>query len=84
MAKGINIPIASDTREFSQGVNRGVIEPLEDAADSLDDVAKAGDKAGQKLEDGFEDARRQVAALKAQKHETFINAVTLRNGQRVP
>lgn len=64
MGKGISIGVASDTREFASGVKKGVIEPLEDAADSLDDVQKAGDKAGDKLERAFKDAQGEVSEFK--------------------
>lgn len=64
MAKGINISVASDTRDFSKGVKTGIIEPLEDAAEVLQDLAKEGDQASGKLEDGFKDAARQTEELK--------------------
>ena len=63
MAKGINISIASETREFQRGVKTGVIEPLEDAVEILDDVAKAGDDAGGTLEDA--NAKAVDALLKS-------------------
>ena len=58
MAKGISIGIASDTKDFAQGVKSGVIEPLDDAADAIKDLAKGGDKAGRELEDGFKGAQK--------------------------
>lgn len=64
MAKGISLSVATDTRDFSKGVKNGIIEPLEDAADTLKDLAKEGDKAGDKLEDGFKKARRETEDLK--------------------
>lgn len=69
MAKAISIPVASDTREFATGVKKGVIDPLEDAADALDDVARQGDKAGDKLERAFEDARDEVSEFKREQSE---------------
>lgn len=35
MAKGISIPIASDTREFTSGIRDGMIDPLKDVDDEL-------------------------------------------------
>lgn len=69
MAKGISIGIASDTKEFATGVQRGVITPLEDAADSLADVARAGDQAGSKLEQSFNAARMEVVDFKREQAE---------------
>jgi hypothetical protein len=62
-SKGISIPIASDTRDFSQGIKSGVIKPLEGVEDALDDVAREGDHAGDKLEDSMKDASRKTEAL---------------------
>ncbi|WP_403023134.1 hypothetical protein [Salinibacterium sp. GXW1014] len=60
MAKGISIGVGADTRDFSKAVSKGVIDPLEDAQDALDDVARDGDKAGDKLERSFKDAQKQT------------------------
>lgn len=60
MAKGVSIGIGADTRDFSKAVAKGVIDPLEDAQDALDDVARDGDKAGNKLERSFKDAQKQT------------------------
>lgn len=70
MSRPINIPIASDTREFASGIKKGVIAPLEDAAESLDDVRKEGDKAGDRLEKAFADARDKVSDFKREQAET--------------
>lgn len=64
MAKGVKISVASDTRDFGKGVKSGIIEPLEDAADVLSDLAKEGDQASGKLEDGFKAAQRETDDLK--------------------
>lgn len=69
MAKGISIGVASDTREFSKGVKTGVIAPLEDASDALDDVARDGDKAGDKLEKAMEGAQRETEDLAKEQTE---------------
>jgi hypothetical protein len=58
MGKGISIGVGADTRQFSQGVARGVVEPLEDVSKALDGVTKDGDKAGDKLEASMRDAQR--------------------------
>lgn len=63
MGKGISIGVGADTREFSAGVKSGVVQPLEDVADALDDVGKDGDKAGEKLEKSLDDARKSAKEL---------------------
>lgn len=63
MVKGISIAIGSDTREFSAGVKSGVVQPLEDVADALDDLGSDGDKAGSKLEKSLDDARKSAKEL---------------------
>ena len=76
--KGITIPIASDTRSFMKGVDKGLIDPLENAVDAIDDVAKAmgdasdatadlgrdGARSLDKLEDSLKDAQRETEELK--------------------
>lgn len=69
MGKGINIPIANDTREFAKGVKSGMIEPLEDAADSLDDLAKDGANAGDKIERAMKDAQGETSEFKKRQQE---------------
>ncbi|WP_417561871.1 hypothetical protein [Microbacterium sp.] len=61
MAKGdIVIPISTETKAFRQGVQAGIIAPLDDAEKALDDLARSAglddvardaDKAGDKLDD---------------------------------
>jgi hypothetical protein len=59
MAKGIAINFLADVRDFLRGT-KNVEEELDDVADSLDDVAKDGVKATEKLEDGFNDLRKKA------------------------
>jgi hypothetical protein len=59
MAKGISINFLADVRDFLRGT-KNVEEELDDVADSLDDVAKDGVKATEKLEDGFNDLRKKA------------------------
>lgn len=56
---GITIPIAADTREAAKGVS-DLSKGFDQVADSLDDVAKSGDKAGDKLEGSLRDAQRET------------------------
>lgn len=63
MASGISISIASDTREFDRGVRKGIIDPLDDAADALDDLGKDGTKTGDKLERAMRDAQKDTEKL---------------------
>lgn len=69
MAKGITIPIASDTREFTSQVQNGVIKPLEGVDKALDEVARGGDAAGKKLEHSLDGAQRETSAFKKQQQD---------------
>ena len=59
--KGIEIGVASETKAFKQGVDSGIIAPLEDAADKLDDLGKS--KGPDKLEAGMKDAQKASEKL---------------------
>jgi hypothetical protein len=59
MAKGISINFLADVRDFLRGT-KNVEEELDDVADSLDEVAKDGVKATEKLEDGFKDLAKKA------------------------
>lgn len=61
MAKGIEIGIASDTKAFKQGVEVGIIKPLDDATDALDDLGKSTGPAV--LEDNLKEAQRATENL---------------------
>lgn len=63
MAGGFSIGVAADTRLFEQAVKTGVIDPLSDAQDSLDDLGRAGDKAGDGLSSGTREASRALDRL---------------------
>lgn len=65
---GIQIGIASETKAFKQGIESGMIDPLEDAVEALDDLGKS--KGPDKLEDGFEDAQDASEKLKKETKET--------------
>jgi hypothetical protein len=54
MAKGISINFLADVRDFLKGT-KNVEDELDDVADSLDDVAREGEQATEKLEDGFKE-----------------------------
>lgn len=61
MPGGFSVAIGSDTRLFEQGVKVGVIEPVEDAQEALQDLAKAGDKVSDGLD--FRDGERDLDRL---------------------
>lgn len=69
MAKGIDISIFSDTREFVTGVKKGVIEPLGDVADTMHDVTREGDNAGDKITRSMEQARQAVSKFKGEQKD---------------
>ena len=69
MTDGIEIGIASETKAFKLGIDNGVIEPLDDAADKLTELGK--NRGLDKLEDSLEDAQKETEALKK---ETKVTA----------
>jgi hypothetical protein len=60
MAKGIAISIAAETKPFLQGVQKGIIEPLEDAADILQELGQDGGRDFDKLEKSMRDAQEET------------------------
>ncbi|NLA34673.1 MAG: hypothetical protein GX868_03175 [Actinobacteria bacterium] len=60
-AKGFNIGIGAETKAFKQGVEAGLIDPLEDAADKLDELGKS--KGTDRLESGMKDAQKATEKL---------------------
>lgn len=59
-AKGVEINVGSNVREFQRGT-KDVEGALEDVADALDDVAKDADKAGRKMGDEIGDGARDAS-----------------------
>lgn len=77
MAKGFTLSIASDTRDFQTGVKRGIIDPLDDAAELLEDIGKNGGRDIEQVERAMRDAQKEtgdtedaVRKLQAQIKET--------------
>lgn len=52
---GLEFSLAADVRQFQRAVGRDVPMVLEGLSDSLDDAARDGDQAGEKLERSFRD-----------------------------
>ncbi|GAA4170795.1 hypothetical protein [Gryllotalpicola koreensis] len=69
MAKGLSVSVVSDTREFVTGIQSGVIKPLENVEQSLEQVQREGDRAGKQLEQSFSDARTKVGDFKRDQSE---------------
>lgn len=70
MARAHEIAIAADAKDFDRGIRDGVIKPLENAEEALEDLADAADDAGRdasrsidKLEDSLKDAQRESKDL---------------------
>lgn len=63
MAGGFSIGVAADTRAFESGVKAGIIDPVEDAQDALQDLGRAGDKAGDGLSRGSRDGELSLGKL---------------------
>jgi len=68
MAKGIEIGIASETRAFKMGVEAGIIKPLDDAVEKLDDLGTS--RGPEQLERGLEDAQDASKKLERETKET--------------
>lgn len=68
MAKGIEIGIGVDTKAAKQGLEAGLIEPLEDAQGALEDLGR--DKGPDKLERNLEAAQDATERLKKETRET--------------
>jgi len=62
MAKAYTLNIAADTRAVKTAVDKGLIEPMEDALDVLEDIGRSRDL--DKLESQAEDAQDQTEKLK--------------------
>lgn len=67
MAKAHEVTIGADAKAFEQGIRKGIINPLEDAEDALDDLGDAASDAGRqgsrdlgKVEDAAEKLERQL------------------------
>ena len=96
MAKGYSISIASETKPFATGVQKGVIEPLEDAADVLQDIGRDGGRSVEQLEQdmrgaqartdevrkGFSDLQKQIRET-GRKSRTDFAEPTNRSTQSV-
>lgn len=57
---GLTYSVAADTKDFQREVKRGVLDNLEDTQRALEDVARAGDRAGGDLEDSMRDAAKRT------------------------
>lgn len=65
---GIQIGIASETKAFKQGVETGIIKPLDKAVDALDDLGKS--RGPDQLEDGLKDAQKASERLQDETKDT--------------
>lgn len=64
MAKGYSIAIASDTKAFATGVQKGIIEPLEDAAEIIEDIGSDSGRDLDKLKRSMEQAQDETDDVK--------------------
>lgn len=64
MARAYTLNIAADTRAVKVGIDKGVIEPLEDALEVLEDIGSDGGRDLDKLEDAARDAQDQTEKVK--------------------
>jgi hypothetical protein len=60
---GFSVAIASDTRLFEQGVKVGVIDPVENAQESLQELGRAGAQAGDGVNRGLRTGTQALDGL---------------------
>lgn len=72
MAGGYTVGIASETKAFKQGIEAGVIDPLEDAQKELDELGR--NRGPDELERGFTEAARASEKLSGEVKQT-ANAI---------
>jgi len=68
MAGGYTVGIASETKAFKQGIESGVIEPLEDAQKELLELGKS--RGPEQLERALKDAEKATETLKDETKDT--------------
>jgi hypothetical protein len=83
MPQGYSISIASDTKAFMTGVQKGIIEPLEEATDILQDIGQTGgrdlekvERAAKESQDATEGLKKDFSDLQKQIRETGKRAKT--------
>lgn len=64
MAAGYSISIASDTKSFASGVQKGIIEPLGDAAAILEDIGREGGRDIEQIERAARDSQRETKEVR--------------------
>lgn len=64
MAKGFSLSIAADTRAFTTAVKRGITEPLDDAAEILEDIGREGGRDLESVERAARESQGQTERLK--------------------
>lgn len=83
MATGYSISIASDTKAFQTGVQKGIIEPLEDAANILEEIGRDGgrdieqvERAAKESQEATDELKRDFSDLQKTIRETGRKAKT--------
>jgi len=74
MARAHEIAIASETGAFEKGIKSGVIRPLEDADDALEDLGR--NRGPEQLERGLRDAQEESKDLSREIDKTARNIET--------
>lgn len=67
-SQGLSVGIGSETKAFEQGVKAGIIQPLENAIDALDELGR--NNGPDQLEKGLRDAQERTEKLKRETKET--------------
>jgi hypothetical protein len=60
VTKGIDLAIAADARSAQSAITRGIIDPLEDVAELLEQMGDGSKDASRDLERGMRDAQRRT------------------------
>lgn len=63
MAKDISVGIVSETKPFQKGIKDGIIEPLEGAVESIEELGNSGEDTGDQLTDAMKDAQKKTELL---------------------
>ncbi|PZQ89051.1 MAG: hypothetical protein DI534_09755 [Leifsonia xyli] len=69
MAKGISISIGADTRDFMTAIQKGLIDPTEDAAKVLDKLGYTGADNLEELERAYKQAQEETKKLARENRE---------------
>src|SRR6187551_1383056 len=62
-SKPVEIKVTGKTQEFTKAVDKGVVDPLQEAQEALKDVQKQSDKTSESLVDDMKAAQKATEKL---------------------